>query len=159
MRAAMVGPSAWPSPWLLMSQTCYLDVWRLPEVCQVGFHPKTHEGPHFWSAAATADSSKNPVSHAWNHSELTPLSRMRRLLPVEDDVDQHHPTGLFDVRESATCLLDGLGLSEVRQFHPDRFPSWRRQTGSSCPPWFLMFQTCFLDVWRRPEVRSVGFHP
>jgi len=29
MRAAVVGPSVWPSPWLLMFQKCFLDVWRL----------------------------------------------------------------------------------------------------------------------------------
>jgi len=26
-------------------------------------------------------------------------------------------------------------------------------------PWFLVLQTCFLDVWRLAEVHPVGFHP
>jgi len=30
-----------------MFQTCFLDVWRLPEVRPVGFHPRTHQGPQF----------------------------------------------------------------------------------------------------------------
>jgi len=34
----MVGPSAGPSPWFFLFQTCFLDVWRLPEVHPVGFH-------------------------------------------------------------------------------------------------------------------------
>jgi len=38
-----------------MFQTCFLEVWRLPEVRPVGFHPRTHQGPHFQSAAATVE--------------------------------------------------------------------------------------------------------
>jgi len=123
MRAAVVGPSAWPSPWFLMFQTFYLDMWRLPEVRPVGFHPRTHQGPHFRSTAATVENvgiglarprtvrihRKTPSCTPGYTRTWLRLSRMRRLLPVEDNVDQHHPTGLCDVRESATCLLDGQG--------------------------------------------------
>jgi len=37
-------------------------------------------------------------------------------------------------------------------------PLWRQQTGSSCPPWFPVCQTCFLDWWAVHE-GPVRFHP
>jgi len=39
--------------WFPVCLRCFLDAWLLPEVCQVGFHPRAHQGPHFRSAAAT----------------------------------------------------------------------------------------------------------
>jgi len=72
----MVDPSAWPSPWFLMFQTHFLDVWRLPEVHQDGFHPRTHQGPHFRSAAATVENVgiglARPGTVRIHPSELTP---------------------------------------------------------------------------------------
>jgi len=33
----------------------FFDVWRLPDVHPVCFHPRTHQGSHFRSAAATVE--------------------------------------------------------------------------------------------------------
>jgi len=50
-----------------------------------------------------------------------PCSRMTRQ-SVEDDVDQHHPTGLCDAEELPRCFLDGMDQSEASPDPFDRFP-------------------------------------
>jgi len=107
----------------------------------------------------SSDWSKNPSRTPGTTRNWPPLSRVRRLIPVEDDVDQHHPTVLSDVRESATCLLDGLGLSEARQVYPDRFPAANRKyivvrRGSWCSR--RVFSTCGDCLRSTQSVSTLG---
>jgi len=115
MRAAMVGPSAWPSQWFLIFSTCG-DCLRSAQSVSSLEHTKDR------SAAATVENvgiglACRPgtvrIHRKTPSTRLEPLGTDRTFtdeVPVEDGVDQHHPTGLCDVRESATCLLDGQGV-------------------------------------------------
>jgi len=107
----------------------------LPEVLPVGSHPRTHQGPHFRSAAATLEHVR--IDLAWPGT-----GRIRRktpflipgttrngprfhgwwdLPPIEDEVGRHHPTALCDLGELPTCFLDGLDLHEASADPPTVF--------------------------------------